>query len=188
MCKTSVCFTSIFPLSLAATSIDPHRTSACCAGQVFDALPSPWPVSHSHRLVWCEREHQPNYGNVCLSTNLQKYKPPTPAVCQSPCLHKWGYSKARPVCWGVNLWKYWYKIGYQSQQACCFKLIPLSPGKLLLCKSPEDPSNVFPSATWSRTDRVMQLPVLSTLNAQQGQSNTPFQHGSQEALENHIAK
>lgn len=29
----------------------------------------------------------------------------------------------------------------------------------------------------------MQLPVLSTLHAQQGHSNTPFQHGSQEALE-----
>lgn len=29
----------------------------------------------------------------------------------------------------------------------------------------------------------MQLPVLSTLCAQQGHSNTPFQPGSQEALE-----
>lgn len=29
----------------------------------------------------------------------------------------------------------------------------------------------------------MRLPALSTLNAQQGLSNTPFQHGSQEALE-----
>lgn len=39
MCKTSVCFTSVCPLSLAATHNDPHRTSACCAGQVF--VPSP---------------------------------------------------------------------------------------------------------------------------------------------------
>lgn len=29
----------------------------------------------------------------------------------------------------------------------------------------------------------MQLSVLSTLHAQQGHSNTPFQHGSQEAHE-----
>lgn len=101
---------------------------------------------------------------------------------KSPCLRKWGYSNVRPVCRGVNLWKCWNQIGYQSQQACCFKLILLSPGKLLLCESPEEPSNVSPSATWSITDRVMQLPALSTLHAQQGHSNTPFQHGSQEAF------
>lgn len=40
-CKTSLCFTSALPLYLAETYSDPHRTSARCAGQVLDALPSP---------------------------------------------------------------------------------------------------------------------------------------------------
>lgn len=39
MCKTSVCFTSDCPLSLAATHSDPYRTSACYAELV--AVPSP---------------------------------------------------------------------------------------------------------------------------------------------------
>lgn len=48
-CKTSLGFTSVFPLYLTGTYSDPHSTSARCAGQVLDALPSPWPVSHLHR-------------------------------------------------------------------------------------------------------------------------------------------
>ncbi len=119
-----------------------------------------------------------------LNYDRQKHKPQNP--CGGPnslACTNWGYSNVRPFCRGVNLWKCWYQIGYQSQQACCFKLILWSPGKLLLCESLEKPVNVSPSATWSITDRVTQLPVLSTLCAQQGHSNIPFQHGSQEALE-----
>lgn len=47
-CKTSPAFTSVFPLHLTGTHSDPRSTSARCAGQVLDALPSPWPVSHLH--------------------------------------------------------------------------------------------------------------------------------------------
>lgn len=54
-CKTSLCFTSVFPPYLTETYSGPYWTSARCGGQVLDALPSPWPVSHLHRLVWCER-------------------------------------------------------------------------------------------------------------------------------------
>lgn len=38
-CKIRACFTSGCPLTLAAIQNDPHRTSACYAGQIF--MPSP---------------------------------------------------------------------------------------------------------------------------------------------------
>lgn len=118
------------------------------------------------RLLSYERQHQPNYGNLRSSTTGLK----PPRWAKSLCEHKWGYCNVRPACKGVNLWKCCYQIRYQSQHACCFKPILVSPGKVVLSKSPEEPSNVSPSATWSITDRVMQLPVLSTLHAQQGHS------------------
>lgn len=183
---------NLCPRCLAVTRVEHLAHWAERAGRqpVHSAqLFCPWPWFHSPEPFqrWSH----------CLICEHVEIQPTPPAQPTALSLHKWGYSHGGPVRRGVNLWTSLHKIGYQSQQACCFKLIPTHlprpPGKRLLSESPEGPSNVFPSATWSTADRVVMRPhrskprLLNAINTQQGRANATFSRAARDPLEYHRA-
>lgn len=84
-CKIRACFTSVCPLTLAATHNDTHRTSACCAGQVF--MPSPLCGLFLILTVWSGvKGTRATLWKPSLIYDRPKHKPQTPVVGQIPLL------------------------------------------------------------------------------------------------------
>lgn len=70
-------------LQLTMTLIE-HLPAVCRAG--ICALPSPWPVSHSHGAGAAREETPAKSWKPSLICDRQKHKPQTPAVGQIPSL------------------------------------------------------------------------------------------------------
>lgn len=111
----------------SATHSDPHGTSARCAAPV--ALPCLSLACFLFSQAGLVQVGTP--AEETLTYPRQKEtQTSNPCGGPNPLASTDGeYSNVTSVCGSINLWRSCFRIGYQSQQGCCFKLILLSYGK-----------------------------------------------------------